>query len=195
VATFAAAFAAGMVTFATTASAQQCECPTPGQVICCPGQSLTDFQHAGFNITLTATTNGCFMITSCTPPPPSVCPWEVQMSLQNFDGTGTDPNLGTVHWRNDPTRTSTGSTIRALNAGAQFPAYASISFYAQAEIDGIPGVYRSTEEIFIEDPQAMSFNPFHNETFTRPAGAAPVIFTNDVTGDVITLTNLTSILN
>src|SRR3954464_15812515 len=99
---FATAGIAAMSMFAFSPAAQAqpgCnECPTVGQVICCPGSSLTSFQGFGYTITLTATTNGCFIITSCTPPPP--CQWQVQMSLSNFDGVGTDPNLGTIHWRN-----------------------------------------------------------------------------------------------
>jgi hypothetical protein len=181
--------------FAATpnASAQCNECPDVGDTLCCPGTSLTDFQHAGYSLTLNALTNGCFVVTSCTPPPP--CLWQVQMSLANFSGTGSDPVLGVVHWRNDPTRISTGSTITAQTPGSQFPAFGQISFYAEAEIDGVPGIYRSNEEVLIQDQNVMSWKPFRNEIFTRPAGAAPIVFTNDISGDQITLNNLTSILN
>ena len=181
----ATVFAIAATVGTTTASAQCSECPTVGQVICCPGSSLADFQSLGYNITVTATTNGCFIVTSCTPPPPLVpCNWQA-----------TDPILGTIHWANDPTKTSSPATFRGLTAASQFPAEGTISFYAQAEIDGIPGVYRSTEEVVLHNRQVMSFNPFRNETFTRDADAAPIDFVNDVTGDVITLQNLSSTLN
>ena len=192
----ASAFLLTLSMGSTTANAQCAECPTVGQIICCPGSSLADFTRLGYSITVTATTNGCFRVTSCTPPPPaSPCPWQADLELQSFTGTAIDPIFGNVHWANDPTKTSSLATFRGLAVATLFPAEGTISFYAQATIDCIPGVYRSQTQVVIHNRQVMSFNPFVNETFTRDANEPPILFVNDVTGDVLTLTNLSSTLN
>jgi hypothetical protein len=191
-----ASVAVASLVSAPKAGAQpQCEvpCPDVGQIKCCPGQSISVLQSNGGQINFTALTNGCFMINSCTPP--VGCQWSVNMSIQNFTGTGTDPNTGlTYNWSNDPTKISTGSQITALSAASQFPADGFIQFWVTASVAGTPGTYRSTTEVRIDDHQIMSWDPFRNEAF-RMAPGTQVQLVNDVTGDVITLTDLTSILN
>jgi len=124
------------------------------------------------------------------------------MSLSSFDGTGNDPVLGTIHWRNDATHapSDSWSTLTGAQGGSQFPARGVISIYIEAEIDGVEGIYRSNDPVVLENNNVTSFNPFVNELFvwpTQPDGtpAPPIIFTNSVTGDQITLTDLTSLLN
>lgn len=187
---------ASIIGSAPTALAQPCEvpCPDVGQVKCCPGSSISTLQANGGTINFTATTNGCFFIISCTPP--AACQWQVNMGLQNFNGTGTDPVSGiTVNWRNDPTKASTGSTITSLQAASQFPATGFIEFWVEADAVGVPGVYRSTQQVRLENRQIMSWDPFVNETFRMVGPANGITLVNDQTGDVIVLQNLTSILN
>lgn len=186
---------ASMIFSAPTAMAQPCEvpCPEVGQIKCCPGSSISTLQANGGTINFTALTNGCFFITSCTPP--AACQWEVTMDIQNFNGSGTDPVTGaTVNWRNVPTMVSTGSKIKSLQAASQFPAAGYIQFWVEADVSGVPGVYRSTTEVYLENNNIMSWDPFVNEHFQTVAGAV-VELVNDQTGDVILLTDLISILN
>jgi|GEM_PF-1918068 len=188
---------AGSFASSPAALAQNCQemCPTVGQQICCPGSSQADFEHMGSQLTVVATTNGCFLVTSCIPPPPCTAqPWQVTLALQQFDGIAHDPNLGTIHWRNDPRRPASPATLRGIDKG-QFPAYGTISFFAIAEIDGVPGVYRSREEVRLVNERVQSFNPFVNELYHREQGAPPISFINDQTGDEILLNDLTSLLN
>jgi len=179
------------------AALAQCEkvCPVVGQEICCPGSSKADFEHQGSQLTIVSTTEGCFIVTSCIPPPPcSNQPWQVSLNIKKFEGIAQDPNLGTIHWRNDPRRPSSPATLRGIDKG-QFPAYGTISFFAMAEIDGVPGVYRSREEVRLVNEQVRSFNPFVNELYHREKDAPPISFINDQTGDEILLNDLTSLLN
>jgi hypothetical protein len=188
--------AASFVTSAPTVLAQpQCEvpCPNVGQIKCCPGSSISTLQSNGGTINFTALTNGCFFIISCTPP--AICQWQVNMGLQNFNGSGTDPNTGlTINWRNNPAANSTGSTITAYQVASQFPASGFIEFWVEADVAGVPGVYRSTSQVRLENRQVMSWDPFVNETFRTAPGTA-VTLVNDISGDVLTLTDLVSILN
>lgn len=192
--------AASILASASVALAQPCEvpCPDVGQIKCCPGSSISTLQANGGVINFTALTNGCFFIISCTPP--AVCQWQMNMGLQNFTGTGTDPNTGvTVNWRNstDPNHISTGSELKSYQVSSQFPAYGFIEFWAEADVTGLPGVFRSTQQIRLENHQIMSWDPFVNEAFrlSDAQAATGVEFVNDVTGDVIMLYNLVSILN
>lgn len=169
------------------------ECPPVGSEICCPGSSLTTFQALGYDIQVQSTTDGCFMITSCTPPPPCSPQWQVQLQINRFTGVGYDPNFGNFHWRNNPAMQAT-STLTSLTAASQYPAYGQITFYAEAEVDGIPGVFRSTAPVFLENHNVNSFAPFVNELFMMPDGYT-VSFINDVTGDEMVVYRLTSMLN
>lgn len=190
--------AACIITSVSAAYAQpQCEvpCPDVGQVKCCPGSSISTLQANGGTISFTATTNGCFLITSCTPP--AGCQWSVNMDIQSFTGTGTDPGSGlTVNWRNDsdPAKVSTGSYLEALTAASQFPAKGYIEFWVEADVSGVPGVYHSTTQVRLENDNITTWDPFVQEAFKMPAGTQ-VELVNDKTGDSIILTDLTSILN
>jgi hypothetical protein len=190
-----------LVALLSTSSAMaQCPeytCDPPGTLKCCPGSSATNFIAQGGQVNITATTNGCFIINSCTMP--AGCPggtgWSVDMTLQNFTGDANDPTLGMVHWRNDPTRPAGGSRITAYaDSPGLFPAHGTIHFYAEAEIDGVPGIYRSQQEVVLENNQVMSWSPFVNEVFSTAPGVQ-INFINDVSGDVLTLTALSSTLN
>jgi hypothetical protein len=186
---------ASIITSAPSAFAQPCEvpCPEVGQIKCCPGSSISTLQANGGTINFTALTNGCFFITSCTPP--AVCQWQVNMDIVNFNGSGTDPMSGlTVNWRNDASKISTGSSIKSIDAAMQFPAEGFIEIWVEADIAGVPGVYRSTSQVRLENPHITSWDPFVNEAFKMPAGTV-ITLINDVTGDVMSLTDLTSILN
>lgn len=175
--------------------AQQCKerCPEVGQEICCPGQSKADLEALGISITIESTTEGCFLVTSCNDPSCPTTAWEADLDIQHFKGEGSDPNLGHFIWLNDPKRTSDPATLRAYQKGEPFPALGTISFYAIAIFDKIPGEFRSEEQVRLINKEVHSFNPFKDELYVMDQ-SKPVVFINDETGDKFVLKELTSLL-
>lgn len=193
----AAGLFVGMFSASTTTVLAQCgECPIVGQPIDCPGSSKSDLEANGYTLTVETLTDGRFIVTSCTAPPPGCpTPWETTLEIDRFEGHGHDPVLGDVHWRNDPSRSVTPSSyFQGYQKDQQFPAFGVIQFYAECEVDGIPGVYRSLEPVRLINHQVHSFNPFRGELFVKDPDTAPVIFVNDQTGDKIALNYLESLL-
>lgn len=179
---------------------RECLCPPIGSTICCPGISKSQLEAMGTPIEVEATTDGCFKVISCTDPPPCGSFWKAELELESFEGTAQHPDYGTVIWKNDPTKQSSLATLESLTDAGAFPARGTISFYAEAEIEGIDGVFRSDEEVVLTNNNVTSFAPFVNELYKRAetddeAHANPITFTNDVTGEEIILYQLTSLLN
>jgi hypothetical protein len=177
---------------------KECLCPPIGTILCCPGVSKSQLEALGTQIDVEAQTDGCFKVISCIDPPPCGSFWNTQLELVSFEGTAQHPDYGTVIWRNDPTKQSSPATFKSTTDASAFPAVGTISFYAEAEIEGIDGVFRSDREVVLTNNNVRSFNPFVRELFTRgdiDADIEPITFTNDVTGEEIILYQLTSELN
>jgi len=158
--------AAGLLGYAADASAQQCR-----QIILPNGTVLTcDVDASGQKVYLDtngvpypATTGGIGQFTVVNG---TSNPCTAELAVTNIDLTSTNPTLGTIRTRLDPTRPSSLSRIRSNQIGSDFPATEDIYFQARATLSSQPGkLFRSINELHFNSQQVLTFNPHVNEVF------------------------------
>lgn len=75
-----------------------------------------------------------------------------------------DPTRGTITTSLDPSRQSSPTTIRSVEANRRFPLAVDISFFATASVESAPGrVYKSRTQLVFANNNVNSLNPFKNE--------------------------------
>lgn len=112
--------------------------------------------------------------------------WWKHESVQ-FEVTGTEPTLGTVHVYLDKSRTQPDSYLTSLIAGYNFPASHHVYAYARATMSLIPGVvFRSTAPFHMYNNSVNSFGvPNSNIQYTVESD---IDFENEANPGTITFT-------
>lgn len=157
------AVVAGVVAVGTSASAQ-CKVltlPNGTQVTCIivNGQKVY-VDLSGNQYPATSTGNATFQATGTV-----INPCTQLLKPVSLSATGSNPTLGTVTTTLDGSRTPAASSVAANQAGSEFPATATINFYANATLSSKPGVnYRSIQQLTLQG-KVSSFNPFKQERF------------------------------
>jgi hypothetical protein len=84
-------------------------------------------------------------------------------NLISLQASGDDPVYGHIVTTLDQTQPVTPTTIRANQLSDQFPATGNINFRVTITLGSQPGaIYRSMEEIQIDDPNLQSLRPHVN---------------------------------
>jgi hypothetical protein len=113
-------------------------------------------------------------------------PCNVSLNAQNINAVTNDPQLGTITTKIDPSRPAQQSTVVSNQVGSEFPATGDIYFHATAEVSSRPGViYRTINEIHLQNPQLRSFNPHRQETYNL---VAPVDYEDPAQPGVVAFT-------